>query len=75
MDQAVHSGDLKRVQELIWSGADVNRPYEDSPLLHLAIWKGHVDIALAKCMWDDSSLLGLFGGESKRRTSAHRQKE
>ena len=47
MDQAVHSGDLKRVQELIWSGADVNRPYEDSPLLHLAIRKGHVDIALA----------------------------
>ena len=47
MDQAVHNGDLKRVQELIRSGADVNRPYGDGPLLHLAIRKGHVDIALA----------------------------
>ena len=47
MDQAVFDGDLKRVQELIRNGADVNGPYGDSPLLHLAIKKGHVDIALA----------------------------
>ena len=47
MDQAVLGGDLKRVQELIWNGADVHGPYRDSPLLHLATQKGHVDIALA----------------------------
>ena len=47
MDQAVLNGDLKRVQELIWNGADVNGPYGDSPLLHLAIKEGHVDVALA----------------------------
>ena len=47
MDQAVRNGDLKRVQELIRVGADVNGPYRDNPLLHLAIKKGHVDIALA----------------------------
>ena len=47
MDQAVLNGDLKRVQELVRNGADVNGPYGDSPLLHLAIKKGHVDIALA----------------------------
>ena len=47
MDQAIHNGDLKRVQKFIRNGADVNEPYGDSPLLHLAIKKGHVDIALA----------------------------
>ena len=47
MDQAVHNGDLKRVQELIRNGADVNGSYGDSPLLHLAIKKDHGDIALA----------------------------
>ena len=47
MDQAVRNGDLKRVQELIRNGADVNGSYGDSPLLHLAIQKGHVDSALA----------------------------
>ena len=83
MDQAVRIGDLKRVQELIRNGADVNGSYEDSPLLHLAIKKGHVDSALALlaagadirtregCRWVDSSSLGLFGGERKRRASAH----
>ena len=47
MDQAVLGGDLERVQELIRNGADVNGPYGNSPLLHLAIKKGYVDIALA----------------------------
>ena len=47
MDQAVRNGDLKRVQELIRNGADVNGPYGGNPLLHLAIKKGHVDIAMA----------------------------
>ena len=47
MDQAVLGGDLKRVRELIRNGADVNGPYGYNPLLHLAIKKGHVDIAFA----------------------------
>ena len=47
MDQAVHNGDLKRVQELIRNGVDVNGSYGDSPLLHLAIKKDHGNIALA----------------------------
>ena len=47
MDQAVRNGDLKQVQELIRNGADVNGSYGDSLLLHLAIKKGHLDIALA----------------------------
>ena len=51
MDQAVHNGDLRQVQELIQRGADVTRSYEDrfrgKPLLHLAIGENHVDIALA----------------------------
>ena len=47
MNRAVHDGDLKRVQKLIWNGVDVNGLYGDSPLLHVAIKKGLVDIALA----------------------------
>ena len=47
MDQAVLNGDLKQVQELIRNGEDVNGPYGDGSLLHLAIQKGHVNIALA----------------------------
>ena len=56
MDEAVLSGDLGRVRELIRSGADVNMPccmqyegYESrkGALLHLAIGEGFKDIALA----------------------------
>ena len=50
MDKAVRSGNLKRVEELIRSGEDVNKPpvlFRDSSLLMLAIQFGHKDIALA----------------------------
>ena len=47
MDQAVLGGDSKQAQKLIRNGADVHGPYGDSPLLHLAIKKGYVNIALA----------------------------
>ena len=49
MDEAVRSGNLKRVQELIRSGEDVNEPvpFGDRSLLILAIRCGHKDIALA----------------------------
>ena len=50
MDEAVRSGNLKRVQELIRRGEDVNKPsvlFGDSSLLMLAIQFGHKDIALA----------------------------
>ena len=48
MDAAVRSGNLKRVQELVRSGEDVNKPvFEDGSLLILAIRCGHKDIALA----------------------------
>ena len=56
MDEAVRSGNLKRVQELIRRGEDVNKPvlfgYDGEPLgdgsmLILAIWYHHKDIALA----------------------------
>ena len=50
MDAAVGSGNLKRVQELIRSGEDVNEPsmwFGDGTLLMLAIRRGHKDIALA----------------------------
>ena len=48
MDEAVRSGNLKRVQELIRRGEDVNKPvFEDGSLLILAIRCGHKDIALA----------------------------
>ena len=51
MDEAVLSGDLKLVQELIQSGQDVNKPcivlFGEGSLLILAIQCGYTDIALA----------------------------
>ena len=51
MEKAVRSGGLKRVQELIQSGADVNEPcgerLRENSLLILAIKEGYKDIALA----------------------------
>ena len=51
MDGTVREGDLKRVQELIRSGADVNEPCRVGAgvgsLLILAITEGYEDIALA----------------------------
>ena len=53
MDEAVLSGDLGRVRELIRRGADVNMPFcmqhesRKGVTLHLAIEEGFKDIALA----------------------------
>ena len=52
MEAAIRSGDLKQVQTLIRSGADVNEPYlrytsKEGSLLHLAIEECYPDIALA----------------------------
>lgn len=51
MEEAVRAGDLKRVEKLIQSGADVNEPCRvgdvEGSLLILAIMKGYNGIALA----------------------------
>ena len=55
MEEAVRSGDLKQVQELIRRGADVNNPYryslrrtsKEGSLLHLAMEEYYEDVALA----------------------------
>ena len=53
MEEAVHSGDLKQVKELIQRGVDVNERYKvdelshvHSSLLIVAIKEGHKDVAL-----------------------------
>ena len=50
MDVAIRSGDLKAVQDLIWSSADVSGPCSigngEGSLLILAIEEGYKDIAL-----------------------------
>ena len=56
MEEAIHSGDLERVRELIRSGAAMNarQGYREGSLLHLAIQEGYKDITLAlldaKCL-------------------------
>ena len=59
MEEAVRSGSLRQVQELIQRGEDVNEPcsyvsrfgyregYREGSLLHVAIEEGYQDIALA----------------------------
>ena len=51
MEEAIRSGHLERVRELIRSGADVNARQgygsKEASLLHLAIQKGYEDIVLA----------------------------
>ena len=49
MEEAIRSGDLEQVRELIRSGANVNarQGYSEGSLLHLAIQEGYKDIALA----------------------------
>ena len=49
MEEAIHSGDLERVRELIRSGAAMNarQGYREGSLLHLAIQEGYKDITLA----------------------------
>ena len=47
MESAVLSGDLKEVEALIRSGAEVNERLENGPLLIQAILAGDTDIALA----------------------------
>ena len=46
MEEAVRSGNLDRLQELVQGGADVNASYKGMPLLSLAIKVGHNEIAL-----------------------------
>ena len=49
MEEAIRSGDLERVRELIRSGANVNarQGYTEGSLLHLAIHSNYEDVALA----------------------------